>query len=174
MAKENQTISTLHNLLDYDASRFTSAEVLLQNSLPQWIQNAGSLQLKTVLQKYLDFIQQHVANLERFFEEEKVMSLSRTNRVMEAFVAETDEKLSDCADAEVRDACLLACVQSINHFKISMYGTAATFANSLGMGKDAVIFHDAEVNEKEIDERLSQLANQEINNRAKAPIALTA
>ena len=110
MAEENQSISTLHNLLDYDASRFTSAEVLLQNSLPKWIQNAGSLQLKTVLQKYLDFIQQHVDNLERFFEEEKVGSLSRTNRVMQAFVAETNEKLSDCADNEVKDACLLACV----------------------------------------------------------------
>jgi hypothetical protein len=33
--------------------------------------------------------------------------------------------------------------------------------------------HEAEVNEKQIDDRLSQLAEHEINIKAKAPIALT-
>ena len=60
MTENNQLITTLHNLLDYDARKFTSAEIQLKNSLPEWINKASSLQLKTVLQKYLDFVQQHV------------------------------------------------------------------------------------------------------------------
>ena len=172
MTDNNQTITTLHNLLDYDARKFTSAEIQLKNSLPGWINKAGSLKLKTVLQKYLDFVQQHVQKLEDFFEEEQISSLSLTNRVMQAFIEEADEKLSDCTDAEVKDACLLACIQAINHFKISTYGTAAAFANALGMEKQAAIFHEAEVNEKQIDDRLSQLAEYEINIKAKTPIVL--
>jgi ferritin-like metal-binding protein YciE len=172
MAENKQTITTLHDLLDYDARKFTSAEIQLKKSLPEWINKAGSLTLKTVLQKYLDFVQQHVQKMELFFEEEKISSLSLTNKVMQAFIEETKEKLSDCTDAEVKDACLLACIQEINHFKISVYGTAAAFAKSLDMEKFAAIFHEAEANEKQIDDRLSQLAEHEINIKAKAPIVL--
>ena len=172
MAENNQTITTLHNLLDYDARKFTSAEIQLKNSLPEWINKPSSLQLKTVLQKYLDFVQQHVQKMESFFEEEKISSLSLTNLVMRAFIEEAEEKLSNCTDAEIKDACLLACIQAINHFKISTYGTAAAFANALDMEKQAAVFHQAEVNEKQIDDRLSQLAEHELNIKAKAPIVL--
>jgi ferritin-like metal-binding protein YciE len=172
MEENNRTITTLHNLLVYDAGKFTSAEIQLQNSLQQWIPRAGSLKLKTVLQKYLDFVQQHVQKMEDFFEEEKFGSLGLINRVMQALIEETNEKLSGCTDTEVKDACLLASVQAINHYKISMYGTAAAFANALGMERQAAVFHAAEINEKQIDDRLSQLAEYEINIRAKAPILL--
>lgn len=172
MTESKTTITNLHNLLDYDARKFTSAEIELRNSLPAWISNANSLKLKTVLQKYLDFVEQHVQKLENFYEEEKIASLSLTNRVMQAFIEETEENLSNCADAAIKDACLLANIQAINHFKISAYGTAAAFAKTLGMEKQAAIFHEAEVNEKQIDDRLSQLAEHEINIDAKTPIVL--
>lgn len=172
MADIIPTITTLHNLLDYDAGKLTGAEVQLKNTLPAWINAASSLKLKAVLQRYLDFVLQHIEKMQVFFEEEKVSSLSVSNRVMQAFIDEGNEKLSNCTDAEVRDACLLANTQAINHFKISTYGTAAAFANALGMEKQAVVFHEAEVKEKQIDDRLSQLAEHEINTRAKSPIVL--
>jgi ferritin-like metal-binding protein YciE len=172
MTENNKTITTLHNLLDYDARKFSSAEIQLKKNLPEWINKAGSVKLKAVLQKYLDFVQQHVQKMEGFFAEEDINSLSLTNRVIQAFIEEAKEKLSICTDAEVKDACLLACVQTVNHFKISMYGTAAAFANALDMEKHASFFHEAEVNEKQIDDRLSQLAEHEINSKAKAPIVL--
>jgi ferritin-like metal-binding protein YciE len=172
MTDYNQPITTLHNLLDYDARKFTSAETALKNRLPEWIGHTDSLKLKTVLQKYLDFIQKHIQMLEGFFEEEQISSVNFTNRIMQAFIDEATEKLSGCADAAIKDACLLACVQAINHFKISMYGTAAAFAKELGMQKQAAVFHEAEVEEKQIDDRLSQLAEHEINLHAKTPIVL--
>jgi len=91
---------------------------------------------------------------------------------MQAFIEEANEKQNTCTDAEVKDACLLACIQAINHFKISMYGTAAAFAKVLGMEKHAAVFHEAEVNEKQIDDRLSQLAEHEINIKANVPFVL--
>lgn len=172
MTSHKSTIVTLHNLLDYDVSKFTSAEIQLKSSLLEWINKAGSLKLKTVLQKYLDFVNQHVQRMENFFEEENIGSLSLINRVMHAFIEETNEKLSNCTDREVKDACLLACIQAINHFKISTYGTAAAFAKTLEMEKHAAVFHEAEVDEKQIDDRLSQLADYEINIKAKTPIVL--
>ena len=124
------------------------------------------------MQKYLEFVEQHSKKIEEFLKEEKISSLGLTNRVMQAFIEEVNERLSDCTDPEVKDACLLAGIQVINHFKISTYGTAAAFSNALGMEKVAALFHEAEINEKQIDDRLSQLAQNEINIKAKAPILL--
>jgi ferritin-like metal-binding protein YciE len=87
-------------------------------------------------------------------------------------IDETEEKLNICKDFQVKDACLLASIQSINHYKISTYGTAAAFANTLGMEDQAAVFHQAEVKEKQIDVRLSQLAEHEINLKALAPLLL--
>jgi hypothetical protein len=41
------------------------------------------------------------------------------------------------------------------------------------MEKQAAVFYEAEINEKQIDDRLSQLAQFEINVKAKAPIVIT-
>ncbi|ULQ53318.1 ferritin-like domain-containing protein [Flavihumibacter fluvii] len=172
MTTEQQTVCTLHNLLDYDAKKFTSAEILLQRHLPDWILHADSLKLKTVLQKYLGFVEQHVKMLEGFFESEQISSISTSNRVMQAFIDEAAAKMAVCADAAIKDACLLASIQAINHFKISMYGTAAAFAKALGMEEQAAIFYKAEVEEKQIDDRLSQLAEHEVNIHAKTPVVL--
>ncbi len=172
MVPEHQTITNLHDLLKHDVCRFTAAEVLLKDNLPEWINRAGSLQLKTVLQKYLDFVILHIQKAEEFLRKEQVTFPGTGNRVMQAFVEETGEILNACTDGEVRDACLLASIQEINHFKISVYGTAAAFANTLEMPGYAALFHEAEVNEKQIDDRLSQLAEFEINRRAKTPIVL--
>lgn len=172
MENNIQTISTLHDLLDYDSCNFIAAEVNLEKQLKEWVNHATSIKLKTVLQKYLDFIQKHIQKMNEFYEEEKINSISITNRIMRAFIEETNEKLSNCKDLEIRDASLLACIQEINHYKISAYGTAAAFAYLLDMEKQGDLFHEAEVNEKQIDDRLSQLAKHEINPRAKAPITL--
>jgi ferritin-like metal-binding protein YciE len=172
MTENNQAITNLHNLLDYDAGKFTSAEAELKNSLQEWIGIAESLQLKIVLRKYLDFVQENLQKMEDFFIEENINTISVNNHVMQAFIKEADEKLKSCRDAAIKDAAILASIQTINHFKISMYGTAAAFANALDMQKHAAVFHEAEVKEKQVDDRLSQLAEHEINAKAKMPFIL--
>jgi ferritin-like metal-binding protein YciE len=172
MSENNQPIVTLHDLLDYEAGKFTSEEIQLKSALHEWINKASSLKLKAVLQKYLDYVEQHLQKMESFFEEEKFTSISLTNPIIHVFIEETNNKLSKCGKPAVKDACLLASVQAINHFKICSYGTSAAFANTLEMGKHAAVFHEAEVNEKQIDDRLSQLAEHEINPMAKTPIEL--
>lgn len=169
---ENQTINNLHNLMDYDAGKFLCAEVELKNSLPKWINNVDSFQLKTILHKYLEFIAQHMEKLEEFVDQEQMTILSANNSIMQTFIKDTEERLSYCTNAEVRDACLLACIQTMNHYKICAFGTAAAFASVLELEKNAAVFREAEINEKHIDDRLSQLALYEINAKARSPIVI--
>lgn len=166
-------ITVLKNLLDYNAKKIEGAEVQLKNILPDWISKAGSIKLKSTLQKYLDLIEVHIERIGGFLEDEKINFPAVVSPVMRVLIEETNEQLGRCTDLEIKDACLLACIQNINHFKISLYGTAAAFANTLELSKTASIFHEAEINEKQIDDRLSQLAEHEINVKARTPIILS-
>jgi ferritin-like metal-binding protein YciE len=168
--KTEYTLPTLIALLDYDAGKFISAEAQLQNRLPYWIESAVSYPLKSVLEKYLDLVQEHIKKLDIFCADENFTYISMVNRVIHAFIEETNEKLALCSTTEVKEACLLACIQGINHYKISTYGTAAAFAGDLAMNDAVTIFRDLEIDEKNIDHRLSQLAEHEVNSKAKAPV----
>jgi ferritin-like metal-binding protein YciE len=172
MEKYVQPINCLRSLLDHHAARLLNIELQLKNELPEWIDLARSIKLKKVLVRYLEFVQEHILKLETFLLNEKITAYPRNNAVMDALIRETNDNLAECPDTEVKHAFLLAAVQEINHFKISAYGTAAAFSNALEFREEAPVFHEAEVNEKSIDDRLSQLAIFEINPDAKSPILI--
>lgn len=172
MTNTNKSIATLHDLLDYDARKFTIAEIQLKKSLPAWIAAAGSLDLKTVLLKYLEFVEDHIRKMETFIAAEEITSINIDNKIIRAFLEDTAEKMSACSDVEVKDACLLASIQLINHFKISMYGTAASFAKIAGAEHFSNLFYEAEQEEKQIDERLSALAAKGLNQHAASPFSI--
>lgn len=173
MAKSKPVISNLNDLLIYDYSKFTDFEQGLKQVLPGWILQANSLKLKTILHRYLYYAEQHLKHVESLVDGKLVRSQTKNGKTVEKLIEDVNDKLSVCVDPVVKDACLLAAIQAINHYKISMYGTAASFANVLGLKKAAKLFYTAEVSEKQIDKRLSELAEQEVNLRAKIPIALT-
>jgi ferritin-like metal-binding protein YciE len=166
-------LTTLTNLLEHQTCIYYQAELELKTSLRRWIPEAGSLSLKTVLQKYLAFVEDHIKMIQELVNEEKVTSVTTGMSVMEALINEADEKIAICSDVDIKNACILASIQSINHFKISSYGTAAAYARELGMADIATLFHEAEGNEKEIDQRLTEVAESEINGKAKAPFLIT-
>ena len=173
MAKSKPIIANLNDLLTYDYSKFTDFEQGLKQMLPGWILQANSLKLKTILQRYLYYAEQHFKQVEGLIDGKTSGLNGKKVNTIEKMIEDVNAKLSVCVDPEVKDACLLAAIQAINHYKISMYGTAASFANALDLKKVAKLFYAAEVSEKQIDKRLSELAEQEVNLRAKVPLALT-
>jgi ferritin-like metal-binding protein YciE len=172
MSDNYQTITTLGDLLEYDIRKFYSAELQLETKLEKWVVDASSLKLKTVIQRYREKIIVHKQKMEEYLQEENISAAGFTDQIMAAFIDDTEERLNICRDAEVKDACLLANLQAINHYKISLYGTAAAFANSVGKEKYSLAFHEASVSEIQIDDRLTQLAAYEINQRARTPLVL--
>lgn len=168
----NHTLSCLRQLLDEDVSRMISAELQLKNSIAGWVSNKNAPPLRLLLYDYLDVVEKHIRLLEIFCKEEQLGSYDLSNGVMKAYIAEAAEKLAGCTCPEITDAALAAAVQRINHFKISVYGTAAAFAGAIKLQKAGLLFHQAELDEKDMDERLSYLAEHELNKKAIAPLVL--
>lgn len=170
--KNNTTISTLHQLLDFNTQNFIVGEVHLQQALHDWIEKASAVKLKAVFQKYYEHIEHNIKSFEKFIDAEKMNLISNENRILSVLIEDASLKFQLCSDPEIKDACLLASVQVINHYKICAYGTAAAYANTLDMEDAAKLFKMAEINEKQIDDRLSQMAEFEINKKATSPIVL--
>lgn len=170
MDKVTRTIVSLSDLLALETSRIMEGEKHLAEVLPGWIQQVTSPKLRHILNQYLEYIRHHEQEMVNYFILQCAMPSAGKNRVIKALVEEANEKLGSCADHEIYDACLLASVQEINHFKISVYGTVTAFFNALGESKPAAIFHKAEKDEKRIDEQLSFQADLDINELARAPV----
>jgi ferritin-like metal-binding protein YciE len=168
--KKIATICTLHDLLIYDTRKVLYCENQLISVLPAWIDNIRSARLKVVIEHYLVYIKYHVDGILKFFKRKKLMDFHVQDNVAQAFIDEINEKMDDCRDDQIIDALLLSSIQQIIHYKICMYGTISAFAQVLDLDITAGEFYTSEKDEKDIDSRLSFLAEQEINPLAKSPI----
>lgn len=170
MEKVSRRVVSLSDLLALETGRVMEGEKHLIQVLPGWIQPVNSVKLRNILNQYLEYIKHHEQQMVNYFIHQSGTPAAGRNRVMGALVEEAAEKLGYCADPEIYDACLLACVQEINHYKISVYGTVTAFFNALGQHDSAAIFHKAEKDEKRIDEQLSFQADLDINELARTPV----
>lgn len=165
-------IVSLNDLLALEADRIMQGEKMLLQALPGWMQRVSFIQLRNILSQYHSYIEHHTELMTGFFIIQPATPYAKTkhNRVINALIEDTNERLHLCADPEIYDACLLAAIQEINHYKISIYGTVTAFCNELGQRDMAAIFLRAEKDEKRIDEQLSFQAQSEINELAKTPV----
>ena len=168
----NSSIYNLQDLLNLNNAQISSSEIELKSKLIQWANVANSMQLKMILKKYISFTSQHLHKMDDFLEAEKIISIQTVNPIMTAYIKLIDEKLELCKNPEIKDVCVLAGIQSICHFKISNLGTAKAYSKLLGLEDLAKIFFESEVNEKLIDDELTQLAMFEVNSSAISPLNL--
>jgi len=66
----------------------------------------------------------------------------------------------------VRDAGIIGSAQKVEHYEIASYGSLCAFANTLGLNDAAEILKKILDEEKEADEKLSQIAESTVNMEA--------
>jgi ferritin-like metal-binding protein YciE len=66
----------------------------------------------------------------------------------------------------VLDAAIIGAAQAMEHHEIAAYGTARTMAQQLGMQEAAQLLEQTLEEEKQTDALLTQMAEQNINQRA--------
>lgn len=171
---EMKATNSLQQLLDDGIYKLIAGETILKNTLPKWIDETHSLSLKTMLRNYSYQISVNVEKLKAMcasHEENRKQCV--TDRIMQAYIEDTNEKLERSTES-VQDASLLEAIQAISQYKIHAYNSVAAWAITLEMLKDAKFLNDAKLTEKNIDERLYYLAIREVNRKARAPMAITA
>jgi ferritin-like metal-binding protein YciE len=86
---------------------------------------------------------------------------------MDGILKEAKEIAGDVADKEVLDAAIIGASQAVEHYEITRYGTLIAWAKTLGH-RDAIRLFNANLKEeKAADKKLTGLAENGVNRKAK-------
>ncbi len=142
-----------------------SAENQLVKALPKLAKAADSDELRQGFEEHLEQTKEHVARLEQIFEMLEESPKGKKCAGMEGLVEEGSEVLKEGLEGAVLDAALIGAAQRVEHYEIAAYGTVIAFAQTLGEDDHASLLEETLSEEKETDEKLTELAKQ-INEQA--------
>lgn len=161
-------LETMEQLFIDELQDLYSVETQLIEALPKMAEKANSPQLRQAFQTHLQQTQGQKQRLDRMFDQlPKIDREDKTCKGIEGIIEENEKLIKDAKDADVRDAGMIAGAQRVEHYEISAYGTARTYAQLLGRAEWARLLQETLDEEKETDRLLSGIAER-INVEAKA------
>jgi ferritin-like metal-binding protein YciE len=172
-AQQNQTSSKEENqsmLQEFFVEELRDiywAEKHLVKALPKMEKAANSEELATAFADHLAVTQEQVSRLEQIFEMLGEKPRGKKCEAMEGIVKEGESVIEDTEDGSAtRDVGLIMAGQKVEHYEIATYGGLAQLAKTLGKDDIANILGEILEEEKEADELLTNLAENNINESA--------
>ncbi len=142
-----------------------SAETQLVKALPKMAKAAANDQLRQALEEHLRQTSEHVSRLEQIFEQLGEKASGKKCLGMEGLVKEGSEVMKEDFSDEVKDAGIIGAAQRVEHYEIAAYGTVRAFAELLGESEQVSLLEETLNEEKQADEKLTQLS-EEVNASA--------
>ena len=144
------------------------AEKQLLKALPKLAKAASDGELREALENHLAETENQVSRLEQVFELVGEKPETKTCAGMAGIIEEGADALKEDAEPAVLDAMIIAAAQRAEHYEMAAYGTAAAWAEGLGLSEVAELLRDTLDEEKAADEKLSAIAEAGINDAASA------
>jgi ferritin-like metal-binding protein YciE len=160
------TLDSLGDLLDDEIKDIYDAEKQLTKALPKLAKKATAPELKEAFEEHLQQTEEHIARLEQIFELMGLPVRGKKCEGMKHLIAEGDEMIAEAEDDATRDALMIAAAQKVEHYEIATYGTLRVWAGLLGKDEVAALFEDTLEEEKETDQKLTQIAESFVNQQA--------
>lgn len=85
---------------------------------------------------------------------------------MDGILSEGDEMIGWDAPPQVRDAAIISACQRVEHYEIAAYGAVRTYAEQMGHGRAAAVLQETLDEEKEANEKLTNIAKSRVNIEA--------
>ena len=142
-----------------------NAENQMAKALPKMAKAATSKELSTGFEEHLQQTRGHVQRLEQIFKELGEKPTGKKCKGMEGLVAEGQEMMEEDFEDDLMDAALISAAQRVEHYEIAAYGTVKTYAELLGEENAVTLLEQTLEEEKETDQKLSDLAS-DINVKA--------
>ncbi len=162
------TISTLKALYIDQLQDLYSANRQALQATRELGEAASSTQLTRALRAGAEGIEEGMQHLKALIEKHNANPRGEHCRGMEGLVAEARAHgvEADFADADVRDASIIAQYQRMTHYGISGYGTVAAFARRLGLEEDAGVLAQCLEDTRGGDKKMTAIASGEVNQAA--------
>lgn len=143
------------------------AEKHLVKALPKMQKASSSEELAGAFADHLEVTQEQVSRLEQVFEILGEKPRGKKCEAMEGLVKEAESVIQETEEGtSTRDVALIIAAQKVEHYEIAAYGGLATLAKTMGKNQVKELLGQTLEEEKETDELLTQLAENNINQSA--------
>ncbi|HUH58865.1 MAG TPA: ferritin-like domain-containing protein [Candidimonas sp.] len=165
------TTKTMQDLFVHMLSDIYSAEKQMTKALPKLSRASSNPKLSDAFQLHLEETHGQIERIDQVVEACQI-KLKRIKCVaMEGLLEEGREVIEEIAQGPLRDAALIAAAQKVEHYEIASYGTLCTLAKLMGQDEALRLLKETLGEEKSTDEKLSVLAESEVNQEAAATAA---
>jgi ferritin-like metal-binding protein YciE len=160
-------LETLRDLYVHELKDLYSAEQQLIKALPKMKKAARNRSLASAFNQHLEQTKRQAKRLEQILKRQDESTRAPKCEGMEGLIKEGDKMAGQDAQGDVRDAGLIASAQRVEHYEIAGYGCARTYAELLGDRQGARLLDTTLREEANTDKKLTKLAKQLINIKAK-------
>jgi ferritin-like metal-binding protein YciE len=155
-------MQSIQELLVEEMRDLYDAEKQLVKALPKMAKAANNESLKEAFQSHLEQTRGHVERLERAFDLLEEKPKGKPCLAMKGLVAEAQQALEEEMPEPLLDSAIICAAQKVEHYEIAGYGTVTAWANTLGLDEVAAVLEETLREEKEADEKLTQLSEEDI------------
>ena len=159
-------LKTLEDLFLHELKDLYSAENQLVKALPKMAKAASNEELKAGFEEHLEQTKGHVERLKEIGKQLGKALTGHKCKAMEGLIEEGSELIEEDAEPMVRDAGLIGAAQRVEHYEMAGYGTARALAQHLGHDEFYDLLTETLEEEKETDEKLTELAESVVNVEA--------
>jgi ferritin-like metal-binding protein YciE len=128
--------------------------------------SASNEGLRKGFETHREQTQGHVDRLEQVFEMLGKRPQGKTCEAIVGIVEEAREMMDEFSGSPALDAALISSAQAVEHYEIARYGTLKRWAEQLGKDDAAELLEETLDEEKETDQLLTRLAEQNVNEQA--------
>ncbi|MDB5247552.1 MAG: hypothetical protein JWQ40_1946 [Segetibacter sp.] len=172
-----QTINDLADLLFHNIQNLYAAEEQMSRTIPSIIEKVHHNSLKNALTHHSTLTGEQKNRLKKIVEEINVKHGDNAKssltldpgfvcKGMKGLIEEANELLESNPAKEVTDAGIIACVQKMEHYEISTYGTALAYVKQLHLHHAETLLAETLDEEYDADDLLTALATAAINKEA--------
>lgn len=143
------------------------AEKHLTKALPKMKKAATSEELKAAIEEHLEVTEGHISRLEQVFEILGKKAQAKKCEAMEGLTKEAESIIEETdAGTATRDVGIILAAQKVEHYEIATYGGLAQLAKTMGLDEAHELLGQTLQEEKEADETLTSIAENDINFQA--------
>ncbi|WP_205509554.1 YciE/YciF ferroxidase family protein [Longitalea arenae] len=140
------------------------AEKALMKALPKLMKKATTEELRSAIEEHIGQTEEQVSRVEEVFEIIGQRPQAKKCEAMEGLVKEAESALEETEDGSMtRDAAIIVSCQKVEHYEIATYGSLVQLAHTLGYEDAAKVLEQTLEEEKETDQLLTGIAENNIN-----------
>lgn len=159
-------LNNLKDLLVHELKDLYNAEQQLIKAMPKMAEATSSDELKRALKDHMRETETQIERLEKVFSILGDKPTGEKCKAMEGIIKESQDMIQERADKNVMDAAIISMAQRVEHYEIAGYGTVCTYAKQLGMHDVLDLLQLTLDEEKNADQKLTYLAEHNINVKA--------